>query len=264
MSRRRRTLAAPVEVAGVGVHTGAAATVRLTPSSFGEGLTWSRDDGPHHPVNLDHARAVPGATELVGPDGSTVSTPEHVLAALTGLGVSDTHISVRGPELPVLDGAAAAWVRAIRGAGLAEGPTRVARSVEPLDLSAHGGRVVVTPGEPVRVVHVDFGPGGPRGTAQWTDGEPFDEVAWARTFVLAHQVEALQAMGRGRGATAQNTLVWGDQPVARPDEPVVHKLLDLVGDLALVGPLAARVEVWRGSHQLHHAAMRALRYRQPG
>jgi len=261
---RRHTLAAVVECSGVGVHTGATASVCLHPAPFGQGLTWSSQEaGSRWPVDLAHARAVAGATQLwPARDGSPspVSTPEHLLAALTGMGVSDTHIVVDGPELPALDGAAAAWVDLVEAAGRVQGPPRVPVPVRRVvEVTGFGGRARIEPGRPERVVHVDFGSGGPVGTARWAVGDDVREVAWARTFVLAEQVDALRAAGRGRGATAANTLVWGRGTPRRADEPVVHKLLDLLGDLALVGPIDGRVEVWRGSHRLHHRLLHAWR-----
>ena len=113
---------------------------------------------------------------------------------------------------------------------------------------------------------MDFDGRGPEGVCGVDlDGDSFAaEVAWARTFVLAHQVEALRAAGRGRGATAENTVIWGgpNAPAGArsPDEAVRHKLLDLIGDLALMGgPVCARIRVSRGSHALHHALVAALR-----
>lgn len=259
MKLRHRTLAGPVKVGGVGVHTGASATVQLLPALPGAGLCWSVPSAGPWPVDLRHAEAVPGATVLVAGD-VRVSTPEHVLAALTGLGVSDTQLVVDGPELPALDGGAAAWVAAIRSVGCVDGEPLAVPVVSGVDWSAHGGRFVVRPGPPERIVHVDFGPGGPRGTARWRVGQDPMAFAWARTFVLADQVDALRAAGRGRGATADNTLVWGAGPVERAEEPVVHKLLDLIGDLALVPPVDATVEVWRGSHRLHQEGLARLQF----
>jgi UDP-3-O-[3-hydroxymyristoyl] N-acetylglucosamine deacetylase len=242
----------------VGVHSGQRATVQLRPAGFGEGLVLHVDDRSC-PVRPTVARAVPGATVL-GPPGAEVSTPEHLLAALLGMGVTDTHIHVSGPEVPVLDGSASPWCEAIEEAGVVEGPLHTWSSWGAGEVCGHGGRMVWSPGEPSAVVHVDFGEGGPTGSARWVPGDDFvGQVAWARTFVLAGQVEALRAMGRGRGATAGNTLVWGQGVPRRPDEPVVHKLLDLLGDLAVQGPLRGRVEVWRGSHALHHLALAEMR-----
>ncbi len=251
---RRGTLARAVERRGPGVHTGVEGVVRLEPAAFGEGLV-VHAGGAVFPADLHHARAVPGATQLVCGD-VVVGTPEHLLAALRGMGVTDTHIYVSGPEVPVLDGSALAWCAALE---VIEGPELVLASVPPGRVEAHGGWMAWAPGEPEVVVEVDFGPSGPRGRARWAPGDDFaEEVGWARTFVLADQVEALRAAGRGKGATADNTLVWGEGVPRRAGEPVAHKLLDLIGDLALAPALGMRVEVGRGSHRLHLEGLAAM------
>lgn len=240
------------------MHSGRMGRVQVLPAPFGAGLT-VRQGGREVPVDLAHAAAVPGCTQLLL-GGRVLATPEHLLAALAGLGVTDAVLEVEGDEVPVLDGSAAPWCEAIRAAGRVEGPALRPRGLGVGEVEAHGGRMRWGPGPCEVVVHVDFGGDGPRGSARWRPGvDDFVEaVAWARTFVRAAEVEALRSAGRGRGATAENTLVWGEGTPRRPDEPVVHKLLDLVGDLALLGPWQGRVEVWRGSHRLHHAGMSVI------
>ncbi len=262
----RRTLRAPLTLRGVGVHSGAHAEVTVAPAPFGTGVALRRHG---------HARdVVPAQIEYVaGGDGATTlalgaarfGTVEHLLAALFGAGVTDADVSVRGAELPILDGSARPWSDAIAAAGTLDGPpgrTLVVRA--PVEVQTAGGSARILPCPRCEVaVDVDFGPDGPRGRAEVAlEGDRFrDEVSWARTFVLSRDVDRLRAAGRGRGATPENTLVWrpGMTALRAPDEPIRHKLLDAVGDLALLGlPVRGRLEVTRGSHALHHALLRAL------
>jgi UDP-3-O-[3-hydroxymyristoyl] N-acetylglucosamine deacetylase len=251
----RRTLARPVVRASVGVHSGEDCVARLLPAEFGSGIRFGIG-GRWVPARLEHARAEPGATVLAG-DGVEVRVVEHLLAALDALGVTDLDVVLDRPEVPILDGSAQGWVEAVDEAGRVDGPEGV--PVEPIEavrVEDHGGVAVLGPGDAIEV-QVDFGEGGPRGTLRVprTEAAFRAEVAWARTFVLTRDVEALRASGRGRGATAENTVVWPATSMRSPDEPVRHKLLDAWGDLALLGPSRAELVVTRGSHRLHHAVL---------
>ncbi len=238
------------------------ATIRLGAAPFGTGVRFVTPAGDV-PANLVHARPLPGATTLVA-GNAVVGTPEHLMAALRGLGLTDVRVELDGAELPALDGAAAAWATLLAGAGRSEGPA-LAPVVGAGRVAVAGGEVELLPlrrGErPTVTVEVDF-PDGPHGSAHW-DGtaEGFRrDVAWARTFVMEDEVEPLRAAGRGKGATAENTRVVprvrSAEGLAR--EAVVHKLLDAIGDVALVPGLAAHVVVRRGSHRVHVEGLRAL------
>lgn len=257
----RATLAGPATRSGPGLHLGVDARVRLGPAPFGSGITFVTPSGPV-PADLAHADAEPGCTVLRC-GAASVSTPEHLLAALCALGVTDAVVDVDGPELPALDGSALDWVRAIDEAGRVDGPPlRPVHLATELRVDGFGGSVTAFPAaEPgALAVDVDFGAGGPVGQLRVprTEAAFRAEIAWARTFVLARDVDALRAAGRGRGATADNTVLWPGGAV-QPDEPVRHKLLDAWGDLALLGPgLAASITVSRGSHRLHLAGLREV------
>lgn len=221
-------------------------------------------DGREIPLTLEHARAAPGSVAVGG-----VQTVEHLLAALSGLGLTDVRVEVDGPELPALDGSAQPWCALLADAGREEGPPTAPWRVDRVTrVEAHGGWAELRPGPGCRVeVRVDF-PGGPAGQAVVDLSEPTAfcrEVAWARTFVLGRDVDALRDAGRGRGADLGNTVVLdGSVPrnpggLRAPDEPVRHKLLDAVGDLALVGPVEGHLVVVRGSHRLHVELLRRAR-----
>ncbi|MEQ1502879.1 MAG: UDP-3-O-acyl-N-acetylglucosamine deacetylase [Myxococcota bacterium] len=256
---RATTVSRPVAVDGIGLHTGARATLTLLPAAFGQGVVFHTPAGTV-PATLHHATPGGGCTVLTrGP--ATVSTPEHLLAALSALGVTDVGLAIDGPEVPALDGSAVGWVEAIDRAGRVAGPALPAPPGldGPVRVDAFDGWAEAGPGGPTLTVEVAF-VDGPAGTLV----VPLDEasfraeVAWARTFVLARDVAALRAAGRGRGATADNTVVWPDAPLRSPDEPVRHKLLDAWGDLALLGRWSAAVRVVRGGHGLHQALAREI------
>lgn len=248
----------------MGIHLGQPGSVRIEPAPWGTGLV-AAVGGRRVPVHVDHARADPGSTVLVGPSAEW-RTPEHVLAALVGAGVTDAVLVVAGPEAPALDGSSLGWWQALHQAGFVDGPPVAPVQARALRIEAFGGVAEAWPASGGRAeVEVAFDGGGPRGEAAVAlDGRGFEAVADARTFVLDRDVEPLRAAGRGLGATAANTVVWHTDGgptsgLRSADEPVRHKLLDLVGDLALLGgPLAGRVRVVRGSHRLHHALVRAL------
>jgi UDP-3-O-[3-hydroxymyristoyl] N-acetylglucosamine deacetylase len=247
---------------GVGIHSGEPCTATLEPCGFGTGVVFVTPAG-QVPATWENATAGEGATVLRAGDAS-VATPEHLLAAVAALGVTDVRIVLEGPELPALDGSAAGWVDAIDEAGRTFGPP-AARwcPSSPVEVAAHGGTALLASGPPTLTVHVDYGADGPTGSLTTPLTEPAfrEDVCWARTFVLARDVERLRAAGRGRGATPADTVVWPTAHDLRsPDEPVRHKALDAWGDLALLAPFAARVEITRGSHALHLALVHAARH----
>lgn len=253
MRRPAFTLRDAASVAGTTLHGGVPAEVVLRPAPPGHGLRFVRG-GVEVPATLAHARGEPGATVLSA-GGVEVRLVEHLLAALDGLGVVDARLEVDGDELPAGDGSALAFVEAIDRAGRVEAPAPAEVGVVGVEHAAYGGVAWVTPGDEVSVdVAFDDGPAGSLRVRR-TEADFRAHVAWARTFVLARDLLALQAAGRGRGATPHNTVVWPSSAVRSADECVRHKLLDAWGDLALRGPSPAAFHVVRGSHRLHVEAL---------
>jgi UDP-3-O-[3-hydroxymyristoyl] N-acetylglucosamine deacetylase len=220
-----------------------------------------------------------------GPAASTVATIEHLLAAIAGLGIAHAIIEIEGTEVPILDGSSAdfaqALVEASRPAGPSPRPARLSRPIR-VDDPASGASIIATPIEddehPAATYHVVYD--GPlaaalpehfaRQSATWTadpDGPAnfAREVAPARTFSFEHEARAAQSLGMFRGFTASDLLVLRNDgtPVQGtlrfPNEPARHKLLDLIGDLALLGrPLRAHVTATRAGHALTHELVRAI------
>ncbi len=253
----RRTLADTARIEGVGLHSGAPCTVVLHPSRAG-GLR-IRHGQQTVPVHIDHATSPGGSTRL-GP----VDTPEHLLAALVGLGITDLDIHVEGPEVPGLDGSAAPWVEAC-GTPVSFGSIAPLVLDRPLEVRQGEGVARAFPSPAFTVaVDVDFGPACRGDFAFTVSPAAFTEqVAWARTFLPHAHLARVEAAGRGRGAAPGSVVILGPRgplvPVRSPDEPVRHKALDLLGDLALLGrPVQAGFAVERGTHALHQALVRAV------
>ena len=264
------TLASPVERRGVGLHGGETCRVRLAPSDRpGYHVGWL--DAPHLPLRqLGPAQVCDTrlCTTLRLGD-RRLATVEHLLAALAGTGVSQAEIHVEGGEVPLLDGSALPWVEAIGEAGLRPVGERQAPRVPdgPLTVSRGASFAVVLPAEEFSVAAAVEYPqpaiGAQFVSLRLTPGRFVAEIAPARTFGFREQVDQLRAAGLIRGGALDNALVcdgdrWLNPPLRFDDEPVRHKLLDLLGDLALVGFPRAQVFVYRGSHGLHTELAAAL------
>jgi UDP-3-O-[3-hydroxymyristoyl] N-acetylglucosamine deacetylase len=250
---------------GVGVHTGAHGSVRVCPGPERGGIVFATARGEialRPEAIADDSRR---ATDLAR-GSARVRTVEHLAAALAWFGITDARIEMEGPEIPILDGSAAPWVQALAEAGAVPAPAFV-RFREPLRVSidASSGEIVpLAPGEPpVYTVELDFGsaPIGPsRATFRPLEDDFATAIAPARTFALVEDVDALRARDLARGGSLDNALVIGvDGPLNPggmrfPDEPARHKLLDAIGDLAILGGLPwARVTLVRPLHALNHA-----------
>jgi len=268
--RLAHTLAATVERSGVGLHSGESCHVRLAPSSLpGYRVGWL--DSPQQPLH----RLAPSQVSdtrlctALQLGERRLTTVEHLLAALVGTGVSQAEIWVEGEEIPLLDGSALPWVEAIAEAGLTPLGERALPSLPAEPITVRQGEAFVTAfaAEAPRLgAAVEFPQpaiGRQLFSLTLTPERFVREIAPARTFGFREQVEQLLAAGLIRGGALDNALVcdgerWLNPPLRFEDEPVRHKLLDLLGDLALVGLPAAQVFAYRGSHGLHTAMAAAI------
>ncbi len=248
--RRQCTVEAPVELGGIGLHTGAQVKMRLLPATVGTGRVFVRTDlagRPEIPAHVDRVCSTPRGTNLAldGDENAVVHTVEHVLAALRGCGVDNAIIELDGPEPPAMDGSAAPLVRAIDAVGVVEQKVapRLFRLNEPVHFRDGNAELVYLPSDDdLRVTfNIDFPhPMLGAGTVSEPIGNFRDRIAEARTFCFEHEVEMLRAEGLIRGGSLDNALVFGDDGLLNPeplrfaDEPARHKLLDLIGDLALI------------------------------
>lgn len=273
----RRTLASPAPFSGLTLFTETRATGRILPAEPRNGFVFVRTD-VSPPVHIPAAVASvssrpahpafnsrpPRCTTLARGD-RCIHTVEHILSALLGLGITDAIIEIDSPELPIGDGSAAMFADAIRSAGIRNlrHPAHSIRLTETLTIrDTSGATITAHPSDTLSMeYHLDY-PGTIIATqsACW-DGSPDSyerDLAPARTFSLQHEAEAMHALGLFRSFTPRDLLVIGsDGPIDNqfrfPDEPARHKLLDLIGDLTLVGqPFVARVVADRSGHALNH------------
>jgi len=265
---QQHTLREALTFEGVGLHTGAPGRATIRPQVAGSGLRFRLEGGPAFPAHAEYVVESRRAT-VVGTGGRSVSTVEHLLAALFAMGVDNAQIEVEGPEIPVMDGSSAAFSEAIAKTGLVpqHAPRATLRVDRPLVFHDGEALLLVAPADAFRIrFAVDYAP--PVG-AQFIDAALdadyfIREIAPARTFGYLHEVEALRAAGLARGGSLDNALVFAPEgpmtPLRWPNEVVRHKVLDLVGDFALLGawPLCEVVSVKSG-HRLHAKAAQALR-----
>jgi UDP-3-O-[3-hydroxymyristoyl] N-acetylglucosamine deacetylase len=275
---RQTTLGARATVSGIGVHSGKPVSITFHPSDASTGVVFVRLDAQGRPERevRAHAHHV-AATELAtvlgdAASGPCVSTIEHIMAALCGLGVDNAIIEIDGAEAPIMDGSAAAFVAAIDQAGIVAlaAPRRFTKVLKPIRVQKGDSFGELTPYE--RGFHVDVTIDFPhpligrQSIALEVEAATFRrEVARARTFGFMKDVSRLWAAGYGRGASTDNTLVLDDDRLLNPeglrfrDEFVRHKALDAIGDLALAGaPLLGGYTSFKGGHRINHAVLAAL------
>lgn len=271
MSRRQRTLRTAVEVSGVGLHSGEAVKVRLLPAQAGAGIEFVRtdlEDAPTVPAHITYHSPKDRRTRLVR-GGTEVETVEHMLAACHGMRIDNLRIELSGPEFPGLDGSALPVTELFQQAGVVEQreEVKVFRLEEPVFVRDGDATLVALPTEKdgltLQYVAAFDEPGVDGGSFQMDVApEAFArEIAGARTFCLASEVEALQEAGLGKGATRENTVVLGDPntTLRMPGEAVRHKILDLLGDLRLLGAdLCAHVIATRSGHKTNAMLVRRL------
>jgi UDP-3-O-[3-hydroxymyristoyl] N-acetylglucosamine deacetylase len=269
----RRTLRQAVHCTGVGLHSGVPIHLGLLPAPAGHGIRFVRTDlGLEIPACIDYLDGVDYATTLRR-EGASVGTVEHLLSALYAIGVDDVRVEVDGPEVPILDGSSAPFVVLLHQAGLRT--LALEREVivllEPVEVRAAGkwARLVPAPSLSVRY-EIGFDHPLLRHQAIELDLtlESFvEQIAPARTFGFLSEVEALRRQGLALGGSVDNAIVLDASGVVNgalrfEDEFVRHKVLDAIGDLALLGhPLRARLEAHRAGHALHVGLVRALRAR---
>jgi UDP-3-O-acyl N-acetylglucosamine deacetylase len=273
--RPQRTLAASAEIEGVGFITGARVRVRFRPAEVDRGITFHRVDRPSSPAIPARVESVTGTERrtTLGPAASSITLVEHLLAALAGLRIDNCLVELDGPEPPGLDGSADGFVHSLRAAGTVLQPGRrpICTPAAPIVAAAGGATIALHPASIPELrasYHLDYGPFAAIARQTFSlDVRPGDfsrEVASCRTFVTEAEAEALRARGIGQHLGPADLVVFGRRGPIRnrlrfADEPARHKVLDLIGDLALCGfDLAGHVVAYRSGHALNVELARRL------
>ncbi len=274
-SEFQHTLAGPALCAGVGVHTGERVRLSIRPAGPDQGIVFVRTDVRDRdnrvPVSGEAVVATRLGTVIGNAAGVTVSTIEHLMAALAALGVDNAVVELDGPEVPIMDGSAAPFVSLLDRAGLRrqDAPRRFIEILAEVEVTEGDKRAVLSPAETTEIafeIAFDSAAIGRQRVDLEITAETFrEELASARTFGFVHEVEALRAAGLARGGSLENAIVIEGDRVLNPgglrftDEFVRHKALDALGDLYVLGaPILGRFEGVKAGHGLNNAVVRAL------
>jgi UDP-3-O-[3-hydroxymyristoyl] N-acetylglucosamine deacetylase len=272
---RQRTLKTAIRTTGVGLHTGARVELALRPAGVDTGIVF-------HRVDLPDAATLPALAENVGDTrlsstlrrgGVSVSTVEHLMSALAGLGIDNLHVDVAGPEIPIMDGSAYPFVYLLQSAGLAEqaAAKRYLRVTAPVEVrdGDKWARFDPFPGFKLDFTidfpHPVFGSENRHVVLDFAEHSYVKEVARARTFGFMQDVEAMRAAGLALGGSLNNAIVLDETRILNSEglrfdnEFVRHKMLDAIGDLYLLGhPLIGQYTAYKPGHALNNALARAL------
>jgi UDP-3-O-[3-hydroxymyristoyl] N-acetylglucosamine deacetylase len=269
----QRTIKTPAEITGVGLHSGADIKLRLRPADANTGIIFHRREGERVvaiKAIADNVIDTRLATVL-GRDGLSVSTVEHFLAALAACGVDNLHVDIDGPEIPILDGSAAPFVKLVEEAGI-EGLEAARRFIairKPISLIEGEKRISIIPSRFSRITFDIAFEHKAIALQQYSmkfSTESFQrEIAPARTFGFLHEVEYLKANGLARGGSLANAVVIDDDGVMNPeglryqDEFVRHKILDSFGDFSLLGaPMLGHIRAFKAGHDLNAKMVRKI------
>lgn len=269
--RYQTTLRTPVSIEGIGLHTGHRVCATFRPAPEDHGIVFRRDDHPSVsiPAIPESALGFDHATTL-GCGAVQIGTVEHALSAAGGLGIDNLAVDVRGDELPILDGSALPFVRLFQAAGIErqQRPARVLAIERRGELRRGEKSISFRPGRGLTITYeIDFPHRAIGHQAMTVHLEPdayASRIAPARTFGFMHEIHWLRDRGLARGGSLQNAIVLDEQkilsgPLRFSDEFVRHKILDLIGDLALLGrPVEGRIHARRAGHALHAELVREL------
>ncbi|HET7213438.1 MAG TPA: UDP-3-O-acyl-N-acetylglucosamine deacetylase [Terriglobia bacterium] len=268
----QNTIARPVSTEGIGLHTGVPVHVRLLPAPSGTGIVFKRTDLDGFPIKATakNVARVSYATSLMR-KGVLISTTEHLLSALAASSIDNVFIEIDNLEVPIMDGSALPFIKLIRTAGVKpqRAPRTLARIVKPVEIVDGQKRIAVYPAEDFRITYrISFShPVIGEQERSFTMTLPGYEraIAPARTFGFIDEVEMLRQSGLVRGGSLDNAIVLTQTGVMNPeglrfpDEFCRHKILDLVGDLVMLGrPLIGHVFADRAGHAMHIALVSRL------
>jgi UDP-3-O-[3-hydroxymyristoyl] N-acetylglucosamine deacetylase len=268
----RQTIASAITIRGIALHAGVTVTMTLSPAPAGQGVVFVRADlgGKQIPARFD----LVGETRLgtvIEQDGARVGVIEHLMAAVAGSGVDDLTVTLDGPEPPILDGDALSYLNLIHTVGLKSQamPREAIEILKPVSVAQKDARASLSPHAGTAYeFEIEFSAAAIGRQSFALDFSPENfakDIAPARTFGFLKELESLNAMNLGRGASLENTLALDDtglvnpQLMRFPDEFVRHKILDAIGDMALAGaPILGRFQGTRSGHATNNALLRAL------
>jgi UDP-3-O-[3-hydroxymyristoyl] N-acetylglucosamine deacetylase len=262
----QRTLRRPVSCTGIGLHSGNKVTLSLKPAPADYGVRFQRADlgGLEIPATVTHLGGIQYQTGLTR-EAVSVETVEHLLAALTAMAIDNVVVELNSPEVPIMDGSAAPFVYLVNEAGVKrlQAPRRFLKVLRPISLTQGDKRIALYPSDHFKVTYsISFDHPLLRHqsrTMRITEDSFVEEIAPARTFGFLKEVEMLRQRGLALGGSLDNAIVLGETGVLNnalrfEDEFVRHKILDVIGDLSLVGhPVVGHLVAHRGGHALHTA-----------
>jgi UDP-3-O-[3-hydroxymyristoyl] N-acetylglucosamine deacetylase len=269
----RTTLAQEIRAEGTALHSGVAVRMSLSPAASGSGIVFRRSDKAGATVAARYdAVTETNLGTVIGAGDAKVAVIEHLMAAVSGAGIDDLQVTLDGPEPPILDGDALSYYRLLEQAGTKgqPGARHAIKVVRPVSVTIKDASITLHPSDQAEYAYeLDYSNTKAIGKQSYRlrlTRESFArEIAPARTFGFMHELETLNKMGLGRGASLENTLaIDGDTVVNKklmrfPDEFVRHKILDAIGDMALAAaPLIARFEGVKSGHATNNAVLRAL------
>ena len=269
------TLKSQIEFTGVGLHSGVRAVLRLLPAMPGHGIVFRRADMPlgrsEIAARWDLVKQSPLCTKLVNEYGVSVSTVEHVMAALVGCGIHNATVEVDGPEIPILDGSSAAFVRGILSVGIRQlgAPLTALRVTKPVEVRRGEAWARLVPHDTLLIEFgiefEDAAIGEQKKLLNMSNGSFVRELSNSRTFCRKADVDEMRANGLALGGTLENAVVVDGAKVLSPgglrhhDEAVRHKMLDALGDLGMAGlPILGHYQGFRAGHALTNEVLRAL------
>jgi UDP-3-O-[3-hydroxymyristoyl] N-acetylglucosamine deacetylase len=272
---RQHTLKGPIHCTGIGLHSGARVAMSLYPAAADHGIVFRRSDitdkDPLVPALWHEVVETSYCTVLANADGVRVSTVEHLLAALAGLGIDNALITLDGPEVPIMDGSAAPFVFLLECAGTAEqaAARKAIRIRQPVLVVEEGRVAAVSPSDSFSIsVEIEFEASivaRQECFFRVADGTFKAEIARARTFGFMHEVEDLRAAGLALGGSLENAVMVADDQILNEgglrydNEFVRHKVLDCIGDMSLAGaPILGHVHGVRSGHAFNNRLLRAI------
>jgi UDP-3-O-[3-hydroxymyristoyl] N-acetylglucosamine deacetylase len=272
---KQRTLKSAIKTTGVGVHTGARVDLALRPAPADTGIVFNRTDLPQ-PVAIPALAANVGDTRLSSTlkhGGISISTVEHLMSALAGVGIDNLFVDVSGPEIPIMDGSAAPFVFLLQSAGIEEqsGAKRYVRVLSTVEVADgdkwarfepfNGFKLDFT----IDFPHPVFGSENRQVVVDFAENSYAKEVSRARTFGFMQDVEAMRAAGLGLGGSLQNAIVLDEFKVLNSEglrydnEFVRHKVLDAIGDIYMLGhPLIGQYTAYKSGHGMNNLLARTL------